>query len=202
MNFTHLMPTRSRWLAGSRPARQGWHRAREVPATGIPGSRERKRNGTIVSFLVHALILLFFVWQASAPHTDPNPQTAEPRRRRAGAGRWGGRRESGDRRRPLCPGRPAAKADRTADHAARHRAAQGARACPAADRDAEARAAAGRGADPIADRRPRRWNRQRRDQRGMDRAPVAASGPASAPATGRPWVPEPAAAISSFTRRR
>jgi hypothetical protein len=72
MDFVHLMPTRSRSVAGSRPAGHGWQRAREVPATGIPGSRERNRNGTIVSFLVHALILLFFVWQASLPHTDPN----------------------------------------------------------------------------------------------------------------------------------
>lgn len=68
----HMMPSRSRWLEGSAPARQAWHRSREVPATEIPASRDRKRNGTIVSVLVHALILFLFILQASAPHTDPN----------------------------------------------------------------------------------------------------------------------------------
>jgi periplasmic protein TonB len=72
MNFTRVVPTQSRWLAGFTPVRLGWRRAREVPATGIPGPRDRKRNGTIVSVLVHALILLLFVLQASQPHTDPN----------------------------------------------------------------------------------------------------------------------------------
>jgi periplasmic protein TonB len=71
MNYTHVVPTQSRRLAGFTPVRLGWHRAREVPATGIPGPRDRRRNGTIISFLFHALLLLF-LFQSPALHIDPN----------------------------------------------------------------------------------------------------------------------------------
>src|SRR5258708_39362263 len=77
MNFTHLMPTRSRWPAGAKPVRQSWRRTREVPATRIPKAREPKRTGTIVSALVHALILLLFLLNASSPHTDANLRRLE-----------------------------------------------------------------------------------------------------------------------------
>jgi hypothetical protein len=76
MNIIRVVPTQSRWLAGSTPVRYGWHRTREVPATGIPGSRDRRRNGTIVSLLFHALLLLFLL-QSPALHTDPNIKALE-----------------------------------------------------------------------------------------------------------------------------
>jgi len=75
------LPTQSRWLARSSPARSsparhGWRRARGVPATGIPGSRDRQRNGTILSLLFHGLLLLFLL--APGPlHTDPNLKPLE-----------------------------------------------------------------------------------------------------------------------------
>jgi periplasmic protein TonB len=72
MNFVNMMPTRSRPLAGSTPGRQAWHRSREVPATTIPESRERRRSGTIFSVVVHALILFLFLVYESLPHTDSN----------------------------------------------------------------------------------------------------------------------------------
>lgn len=79
MNFTDLVPVRSRPLAAAdaaAPARPVWHRPSEVPATDIPLSQERKRGGTIVSVVVHGLLLLLFL-QSAALHTDPNLKPIE-----------------------------------------------------------------------------------------------------------------------------
>ena len=67
-----LVPTHANWIAPPpSPSRQVWRRTRAVPATAIPGSRDGKKSGTVVSLVLHALLLLFLLSPA-ALMTDPN----------------------------------------------------------------------------------------------------------------------------------
>lgn len=70
MNFTNLVPARPRPLAPLAATRRVWHRQREVPATDIPPTRERKRSGTVASLLFHALLFLYLL--QTPLHTNPN----------------------------------------------------------------------------------------------------------------------------------
>ena len=102
MNFTNLGPVRSRPLAASKataPARRAWHRPGEVPATVIPRPRERNRNGTIVSVIVHGLLFVPLPAVCRAAHRSCNSANLAPG---FWTSRWRRRREQRDGQHPLC----------------------------------------------------------------------------------------------------
>jgi periplasmic protein TonB len=70
MSFTRPVPTQSQRRDGSTLPRRDWRRPSESPATTIPGPREGRKTGTVVSLIVHALLLLLFLLPP-ALNTDP-----------------------------------------------------------------------------------------------------------------------------------
>ena len=72
MKFLRVVPVQpDRPASAASPGQSVWHRPADAPATAIPATRDRKRTGTIISILLHAL-LIWFLLRPEALNTNPN----------------------------------------------------------------------------------------------------------------------------------
>jgi hypothetical protein len=71
MIFTRVVSDELFERAGAKAPRRAWHRARGLPAVGIPEPRGRRRIATMVSALLH--LLLIWVLLRPEPLTNLNP---------------------------------------------------------------------------------------------------------------------------------
>ena len=71
MKFLRVVPADKEWVERPVPSESHWHRPVSRPATAIPAKRERKRLGTVVSVMLHAL-LIWFLLSPEALNVDPN----------------------------------------------------------------------------------------------------------------------------------
>jgi hypothetical protein len=86
--FTRVVSDEMSERAGARVPRQPWHRARQLPALGMPMSRRRRRAATALSVVLHVL----FVWLLLRPEalTNLNPDLQLMDHGNAGNGIAGG----------------------------------------------------------------------------------------------------------------
>jgi protein TonB len=88
MTFRRLVSDELFERKGSKVPRREWHRARSLPAVGMPPDRRRSRMATALSVLVH----VFLIWLLVRPPAldNLNPDLVEMEKGGGGAGPAGG----------------------------------------------------------------------------------------------------------------
>lgn len=77
MIFTRVVSDELFERAGARIPRRAWHRARSLPALGIPRPRTRRRTAVAISAVLHLLFLWFMLRPEALKNLDPNLQLIE-----------------------------------------------------------------------------------------------------------------------------
>jgi hypothetical protein len=71
MRYVHIVPARRELPSGERPGGQPWRRPEDVPAAAIPSAGDKRRAGSIVSVLIHVVLVLLLLGSVNS-HDDPN----------------------------------------------------------------------------------------------------------------------------------
>ena len=77
MIFTRVVSDELSERAGARAPRHAWHRARSLPALGMPLERRRRRLATAVSFVVHFLIIWLLLRPEALTNLNPDLKIVE-----------------------------------------------------------------------------------------------------------------------------
>src|SRR5689334_6267486 len=72
MIFTRVVSDELSERAGARAPRHAWHRARSLPALGIPLERRRRRLATAVSFAIHFLMIWLLLRPEALKNLNPD----------------------------------------------------------------------------------------------------------------------------------
>src|SRR4051812_38020413 len=88
MTFSRVVSDKLSERAGTRVPRHAWHRARTLPALGMPAPRRRRRLATAVSIALHVLMIWLLVRPPALTNLDPELKLME--RGHAGNGVEGG----------------------------------------------------------------------------------------------------------------
>jgi hypothetical protein len=72
MIFTRVVSDELSERAGARAPRRAWHRARPLPALGIPVDRRRRRLATAISFVVHFLMIWLLLRPEALKNLNPD----------------------------------------------------------------------------------------------------------------------------------
>src|SRR3954467_7960956 len=97
MIFTRVVSDKLSERAGARAPRHAWHRARSLPALGMPVSRRRRRLETAASIALHVLVVWFLLRSEALTHlnTDLKPPDQGNKGNGIAGGGGGGTRGTG-----------------------------------------------------------------------------------------------------------
>lgn len=90
MIFTRVVSDELSERAGAKAPRLAWHRARALPALGMPGGQRRRRVATAVSVAIHVLVIWLLLRPEALRNLDPNLTLLEPGGGGAGPAGGGG----------------------------------------------------------------------------------------------------------------
>jgi protein TonB len=75
--FTRVVSDELSERAGAKAPRLAWHRARALPALGMPESRRRKRRETVVSIAIHVVMIWLLLRPEALRNLNPDLKIVE-----------------------------------------------------------------------------------------------------------------------------